>query len=71
MLEGLPEQRNTVEEFRLVSRQLVAARAAQENALLIAELEDKLQASYIKLSTAAEGAYLSVFAAPLHDRLPQ
>ena len=70
MREGLPKHRNTVEEFRLVSGQLEAALAAQENALLIAELEDKQEASYTKLSIAAEGANFSVFAAPLRDILP-
>ena len=68
MLEGLPEHRNTVEEFRLVSRQLEAAKAEQKDALLIAELEDELKAVYTKLVIAAEGALLP---APLHDILPQ
>ena len=68
MLEGLPEHRNTVEEFRLVSRQLEAAKAEQKDALLIAELEDELKTVYTKLVIAAEGALLP---APLHDILPQ
>ncbi len=61
MLEGLPEHRNTVEEFRLVSRQLEAAKAEQRDALLLAELEAKLQAAYTKLVPAAEGAPLPVY----------
>ena len=60
VLEGLPEHRNTVEELRLVLWQLEAALAANENALLIAELEEKQEALCTKLSIAAEGAALPV-----------
>jgi hypothetical protein len=71
VLEGLPEHRDTVEEFRLVSRQLEAAKAEQKDALLIAELEDELQAANTKLVIAAECALLPVIVAPLRDILPQ
>ena len=51
----MPEHRGTLEEFQAVSQQLEAAEAAQEDASLIAELEDKLHTSYTKLSKAARG----------------
>ena len=60
MIEGLPEHRNVMEEFGLVSWQLEEALAAQESALRIAELEDKHQALYTKFSISAKGAALSV-----------
>jgi hypothetical protein len=60
VFEGLPEHRNTVKEFRLVSCQLAEALAAQENALRIAELEDKQEVLYTQLCIPATGAVLSV-----------
>ena len=56
--KGLPEHHGTWTEFSHVSRQLQAAVTAQGNALLIAELENKMEALYGRLCTAAEGAHL-------------
>ena len=53
MLADTPEHRGTWEAFQIVSQQLEAAEAAQEDALLIAELEDELYILYTKLSQAA------------------
>ncbi len=55
MLADTPEHRGTWEAFQIVSQQLEAAEAAQEDALLIAELEDELYILYTKLSQAARG----------------
>ena len=55
-----------VKEFRLVSCQLAEALAAQDDALRIAELEDKQEALYTQLCIPAAGAALfcelSIFA---------
>ena len=62
VLQGSQEHHDIWEQFCVASRQQQAAEAAQESALHIAELQNKLHALYSKLVIAAEGALLSVAA---------
>lgn len=60
MVKGLPEHQDVWEEFSSTSWELEAAEAAQDDAPLIAELQEKQQALYAKLIPAAEGAPLEI-----------
>ncbi|CAL5221566.1 g3782 [Coccomyxa viridis] len=53
--EGLPEHQDVWEEFSSTSWELEAAEAAQDDAPLIAKLQEKQQALHAKLIPAAEG----------------
>ena len=58
VLVGLPQHRKKMEDLALIGGQLEAAVAAQDNALLLAELRDKLQRTYREMAPDAKGDLL-------------